>query len=176
MRPLTFFASILALSCLAGGKGRAAADAEPASPAKETAPAAAKEKVVGPPETAWKDLTDDQKARYMKMVVVPKMRPVFQEFDADEFKKFNCATCHGKEAKARKFKMPNPEIHALPSTPEAFMAAVKSKPTWPKWTKFMSEKVEPTMAGLLGRPAYDPKKPDPNAFGCNGCHTLEKKK
>jgi cytochrome c553 len=170
MRPLFLLASILALSCLASGKPSAAADAEPAA-----APAAKdKEKVVGPPETAWKDMNDEQRATYMKKVVVPKMRPVFQEFDADEFKKFGCGTCHGKDAKARKFKMPNPEIHALPPTPAAFQAALKSKPTWPKWTKFMGEKVAPQMAGLLGKPHFDPKKPDPNAFGCAGCHTIEK--
>jgi hypothetical protein len=147
-----------------------------AAPEAAPAPAAAEStKVVGPPETAWKDMTTDQKAKFMKVVVTPKMRPVFQEFDAELFKKVDCATCHGKTAKARKFKMPTPDIHVLPSTPEAFKAALAKEPTWPKWTKFMGEKVEPTVAGLLGLPVFDPKKPEAGGFGCAGCHTLEKK-
>ena len=70
--------------------------------------------------------------------------------------------------------MPNPDIAPLPGTPEAFQAALKEKPTWPKWAKFMSEEVAPQMATLLGKPHFDPKKPDPNAFGCAGCHTIKK--
>jgi cytochrome c553 len=136
---------------------------------------AAPAKVVGPPEVAWKDLTKEQKAKYMKAAVTPKMKVVFQEFDPKLFAKFNCATCHGKEAKKREFKMPNPEIHPLPGSEAAFMEMMKKKPSWEKWAKFMGEKVEPQMATLLGKPVFDPKKPDPAAFGCGGCHTIEKK-
>jgi mono/diheme cytochrome c family protein len=136
------------------------------------APAA---KVVGPPEVAWKDMTADQRGKYMKAVVTPKMKPVFQEFDGKMFAKFTCQTCHGKDAKERKFKMPSNDIKPLPSTPEAFQAALKTKPTWPKWTDFMAKKVEPQMATLLGMVPFDPKKPDPSAFSCAGCHKLEGK-
>jgi hypothetical protein len=132
--------------------------------------------VVGPPKTAWKDLTKEQKGKFMKAVVTPKMKTTFQAFDPVMFKKFNCATCHGKKGEAREYKMPNPEMAALPSTPEAFGAKMKEKPSWEKWAKFMGEKVEPEVAGLLGLPLYDPKKPEPGQFGCTGCHTLEKEK
>src|SRR4029077_2147674 len=137
------------------------------------AAAPAPEKVVGPPEVVWKEMTTVQKTRYMKEVVTPKMKTVFQDYDAATFKKVTCATCHGKDAKARKFKMPGPDIHPLPSTPERFQAMMKEEPTWRKWTKFRAEKVEPQMAALLGLPAFDPKKPDPNAFSCKGCHRLQ---
>ncbi len=132
------------------------------------------DKVVGPPDVAWKDMTAKQRGKFMKDVVVPKMKPTFQEFDAKAFKEFNCATCHGKDPKAVKFKMPTPDIHPLPGTEAKFMAALKTEPTWPKWTEFMSKKVEPQMAALLGLPMFDPKKPSPDAFGCNRCHTIEK--
>lgn len=134
------------------------------------------EKVVGPPEVAWKDMTAEQKGRFMKMVVTPKMKVAFQEFDADQFKKFNCGTCHGKDAREKKFKMPNPEIHSLPGTPEAFKAEMAKKPEWKKWTDFMGGKVVPEMAAMLGMPKFDPKAPDPNAFGCARCHVIEGKK
>jgi cytochrome c553 len=136
--------------------------------------AGAPAKVVGPPDKAWKDMTKEEKGKYMKAVVVPKMKPTFQAFDDKEFAKFNCATCHGKEAKKREFKMPNPEIHALPDNPEEFQALMKKKPTWPKFAKFMGEQVSPQMAALLGKPAFDHKKPVEGAFSCNGCHELKK--
>jgi hypothetical protein len=58
-------------------------------------------KAVGPPEVAWKDMTYKQKRAYMKDAVLPTMKPIFQAFDAKEFKKFDCATCHGKDGVER---------------------------------------------------------------------------
>ena len=130
-------------------------------------------KAVGPPEVAWKDMTFKQKRAYMKEAVTPKMKPIFQGFDADKFKTFNCETCHGKKAVDQKFKMPGPDVHALPNTPEAFQAKMKKEPTWPKFTKFMAEEVEPAMGKLLDVPVFDPKKPVEGAFGCRNCHRVE---
>lgn len=112
-----------------------------------------------------------QRAKYMKDVVLPKMKVVFQQYDADEFKKFGCDTCHGDNAKARKFKMPNPDIYALPATAAGFGPLMEKKPAM---MKFMGETVKPTMAALLGLPSFDPKKPEAGGFGCTGCHTVKK--
>jgi len=130
-------------------------------------------KIVGPPDVAWKDMTFAQKKAYMKAAVTPKMKTVFQAFDAKKFKTFNCTTCHGEDGPDRKYKMPSNDIHPLPSTPAAFEAKLKSEPDWPRWTKFMSEKVEPTMGTLLNVPVFDPKKPAEGTFSCNACHKLE---
>jgi len=130
-------------------------------------------KVVGPPEVAWKDMKFAQKRSYMKSAVMPKMKTVFQTFDGEKFKKFTCETCHGKDAADKKYKMPGGDIHPLPSTPEAFGAKMKTEPTWPKFTKFMSQEVEPAMGKLLDVPVFDPKAPVEGAFGCKKCHTLE---
>jgi hypothetical protein len=130
-------------------------------------------KDVGPPEVAWKDMTFKQKRAYMKAAVTPTMKPIFQAFDGKKFSNFTCETCHGKGAVDRKFKMPSPDIHALPNTHEAFEAMMKKEPTWPKWTKFMAEEVEPPMGKMLGLPIFDPKKPVEGAFGCANCHRLE---
>jgi hypothetical protein len=135
--------------------------------------APARAKIVGPPEVAWKDMTFSQRRVYMKAVVTPKMKTVFQSFDAKTFKTFTCETCHGKDSVARKFKMPSPDIHPLPNTAEAFQAKMKAEPTWPRWTKFMSGEVEPAMGTLLAVPVFDPKKPVEGAFGCKACHRLE---
>jgi hypothetical protein len=175
--PLLSVTAALAVPLLLAAASAAAPDAAPAKPPAPAAGAAAApagEKVVGPPEVAWKDMTKEQKGKYMKAVVNPKMKVAFQKYDPEEFKKFGCATCHGKEAKAKEFKMPNPDIHPLPGTPEAFQAMMKQKPSWEKWTKFMSGEVVPQMAAMLGKPAFDFKKPDPAAFSCQACHTLKK--
>ena len=133
----------------------------------------ARGKTVGPPEVAWKDMTFKQRKAYMKAAVTPTMKPIFQAFDAKKFSTFNCATCHGNDGADRKYKMPSNDIHALPSTPAAFQAKLKSEATWPKWAEFMSQKVEPAMGRLLDVPVFDPKKPVEGAFGCIKCHKLE---
>ncbi len=130
-------------------------------------------KTVGPPEVAWKDMTFAQKKAYMKAAVTPTMKPIFQTFDGKKFKTFNCVSCHGADGADRKFKMPSNDIHPLPNTPEAFQAKLKSEPTWPKWTEFMAQKVEPAMGKLLDLPIFDPKNPVKGAFGCANCHKLE---
>src|SRR5262245_60970202 len=104
------------------------------------ASAAEPAKVPGPPDIAWKDMKPEQRGKFMKEVVVPKMRDAFQQFDAKEFKKFGCPTCHGKDPKARKFKMPNPDIYVLPANKAGF-DAIKEKKA--KELKFMGEVVKP---------------------------------
>jgi hypothetical protein len=118
-------------------------------------------------------MTYNQRREYMKNVVQKKMKPIFQGFDPKMFHDFSCETCHGKDATKAKYKMPGPDIHPLPNTPEGFQAKLKAEPTWPKWTEFMSKQVEPAMAPLLQMPVFDPKKPAKGAFSCGECHKLE---
>lgn len=115
----------------------------------------------------WTDLKGvDQKKAFMKKVVLPKMRAVFQDFDAKHFKKVTCVTCHGKGAMHGKFDMPNPKLPKLDPT-NKFAKEMKRKP---RFTKFMMKTVEPTMAHLLGLKPYDPK--THTGFGCFKCHTM----
>jgi hypothetical protein len=130
-------------------------------------------KTVGPPQVAWKDMSFAQKKAYMKEAVLPTMKPIFQAFDAKKFKTVDCRTCHGDDGSERKFKMPSNDIHPLPNTEEGFKAKLKAEPTWPKWTEFMSQKVEPAMGKLLDVPVFNPQKPVQGAFSCNNCHKLE---
>jgi len=130
-------------------------------------------KAVGPPQIAWKAMTYDQKKAYMKDAVAPTMKPIFQAFDGKKFKVFDCRTCHGDDGAERKFKMPSNDIHPLPNTKEAFEAKLKTEPTWPKWTEFMAQKVEPAMGKLLAVPVFNPQKPVEGAFSCAKCHKLE---
>lgn len=120
---------------------------------------------------SWEQMSKKERDRYMEKVVNPKMKALFQAYDRQEFAKFGCSSCHGKNAKAKKYEMPNPGLPVLPDTEEEFMATVMKKK--PEAVKFMGEKVVPLMAELLGKPAFDPKAPRPDAFSCEGCHTLK---
>lgn len=142
----------------------AAATSEAPAPAAAAAPG----RVVGPPEVAWQDMTKEQKGKFMKAVVTPRMRELFQAFDAEEFQKFDCYTCHGADAKQRGFKMPAPELFVLPATPAEFGVLMEKKP---RWMKFMAETVKPQMAALIGVKEFNPKEPQAGGFGCMGCHT-----
>ena len=122
----------------------------------------------------WETMTHEQRADYMKKTVMPEMKTVFQTFDAKMFAKFDCKTCHGKDPKATKFKMPNPE---LPKLDFAALQSGKLKPDVMKVAKWMGTDVEPKMAQLLHMPKYDPaasKEEQAKQFGCLGCH-VEKK-
>ena len=157
-------------------RGGAAGDGSAASPPPAAAAAAPAAGKVPGHDVPWKELTPEQKGEYMKAEVLPKMKPIFQAFDAKEFKKFDCMSCHGKDAKAKKFKMPNTHILKLPGTPEGFQALLKKKPDLGRWAKFMGEEVKPQMAALLGMPSFDPTKPEAGGFSCAGCHVIQKPK
>lgn len=130
------------------------------------------EPVVGPPQVAWKDMSVEQKGRYMDKVVTPRMKELFVAFDAKEFAEFGCKTCHGEEAlKTKKFEMPNPGLFQLPASQEGFAELAKEKP---EYMKFMATQVKPEMAKLLGIEEFDPANPKEGTFGCMGCHGFEK--
>jgi hypothetical protein len=116
-------------------------------------------------------MTKEQRGKFMKDVVMPKMKPVFTAFDAKEFAKFECKTCHGDGVADRSFKMPSPSTGELPTTQEGFADLMKDKP---EWVKFMGEQVKPQMAALLGIEEYNPQAPKPGTFGCYNCHVAEK--
>jgi hypothetical protein len=161
----------------AGVAAASCASSKPATPAAARAPAvtltgelAAPEKVVGPPDVAWQDMTRVQRGRYMKAVVLPAMKELYVAFDAKTFADFSCATCHGPGVDDGTYKMPNPKIFVLPATQEGFGKLARAKPAW---VQFMGGKVKPKMAALLGLPEFDPAQPNRPAMVCHSCHKLE---
>lgn len=136
--------------------GGGAAPSEPAT----TEPTA------GSDEPAWASMSREQRGQYMNDVVLPRMRTLFQEFDAEEFGEVNCATCHGENAEAVAFHMPN-TLHPL--NPAELPAMFQSQdPEVQRIAQFMAGPVEHTMAELLGQEPYDPE--SQQGFGCFGCH------
>jgi hypothetical protein len=195
---LSLVASLLALSAACGGgqsppaappsgpppdevTDAGAPMAEPsAAPAASEAPAASAAASAsaapaegGPPAPPgpgeWDKWSKDRKKAYMKDAVLPKMAPLFHDYDAKRFAEAKCTTCHGAGAKDGSFKMPNPGLPKLPATPAGFKMLHDKHP---KAVEFMSTQVVPTMAALVGEEPYDMK--TQTGFGCFECHTKKK--
>jgi hypothetical protein len=111
----------------------------------------------------WAKQDRKQRLDTMAKVVMPEMKKLFQSYDATGFASFNCKTCHGEDLQKVDFKMPN-SVHPLP-TKDTWAAAIKEDE---KMANFMKDKVQPTMAKLLGVDLYSPS--TPNGFGCFNCH------
>ena len=160
-RTLGFF-TLAAVLCACGGE-----TPPPATPAPtSTAPSGAAATAPGPGD--WDKWSHEQKLQWMKVGVMPKMKQVFQAFDAAKYGSIGCATCHGAGAKDGTFKMPNPDLPKLPANPADFPAFTAKHP---QMSEFMMKQVTPTMAGLVGEPEYDPK--TGQGFGCMECHTKQ---
>lgn len=151
--------------------GSAAGSATAEGSAAPAAPAEVADKPVEGGTKTWKDMDKKERATFMKKVVLPKAKTLFATIDPKMTT--NCKTCHGKGAEDHTFKMPNPDIKALPATPEAFMAWIKKNPDEAKWAKFMGEEFTPQMAQLFGKTPFNPQTKTGD-FGCIACHTLQK--
>jgi hypothetical protein len=123
-----------------------------------------------PQPTTYKAMNHDQRVEFMKTVVLPKTQALFVAFDP-KFKDMDCETCHGDGATNGDFKMPNPKLHPLPNSEEAFMAWIGKEPAEGKWAGFMSQQLEPLMGQLLEMPVFDPKTKT-GEFSCKSCHEL----
>lgn len=155
-----------------------AACGSPAEPASAPTPPAAptedapRDAVPSPEEAprepvAWPDMSQEERLDHMRKVVMPAMKRVFQDHDAQRYATFGCPTCHGPGAKEGDFAMPSEALPRLDAT-DGFAAHRASDPTTTAW---MMEAVVPAMAASLGIPRYDPA--TQTGFGCFGCH-LEK--
>ncbi len=159
---------VLAASFVACGGSQPPAESAPAPAPAASAPASVSEPVAteAPMPDAFDDMNRDQRMTFMKTSVMPKMRELFQNYDSARYADFGCVTCHGASAKDGTFKMPNPELPKLPSTPEGFKALGEKNPGA---MQFMGKEVKPTMASLLHEEPFDPK--TGKGFGCPECHT-----
>jgi hypothetical protein len=150
----------------APGPAQPEAAAEPARPGK---PTASETGGLGAPKVAWKDKTREQRMEFMGLFVLDRMHKLFAEWKPDEYageNKFRCQNCHGDgfDKPPVDFHMPRVAFPLKPDDPIG--GAMKYDPVA---TKFMVEKVVPTMAELLKEEPYDPAT-GKGTFGCFRCH------
>lgn len=136
-------------------------------PLEQTAPAQVGETSTPTADLQWAAMNEAERKQYMKNVVLPQMRDLFQAADPDAFAEFTCATCHGSSAETGSFEMPSPDLPTL-NPKDGFQHA---KQEHPEIFEFMQKKVVPEMAALLGVQPYDPA--TQQGFGCFHCHTAE---
>jgi cytochrome c551/c552 len=116
--------------------------------------------------TPWNKKTREQKLEWMGLEVLPKMKALFTEYDAERFKGFECQTCHGADMELVDFKLPN-SLYGL--TKDDPYAAGKDYDA--PMTEFMATKVVPEMAKLLDQGVYNPS--TKQGFGCLKCHQAD---
>ena len=171
------WAAVVAAVCgvaFALGAGAAESGAAAAGPMAPVAagsvptPAAAASAGVAVPPRAnidWAKMSRAERKDYMKSVVLPKAQEMFTSFDPKQFKHVTCATCHGDDYARGTYKMPNADLPLLPSSARGFK---ELRDRSPEIVAFMSTRVKPTMAALLGLPEYTPA--NPQGFACFNCH------
>lgn len=117
------------------------------------------------PDKPWDGMSYEEKEWYMVGKVHPIMRQVFQTFDNAKYEgeKFECTPCHDDDP-ARKYKMPNPKLSAVPAFGSEDWRAMENA----RVVKFMVHRVSPVMAQLLGKPSFDPA--TGQGYSCTGCH------
>lgn len=104
---------------------------------------------------AWQTMDFTARRRFMSEVVMPTMRPLFVESDAERFATFSCASCHGQGAADRAFAMPSTDLPSLGAP-----AAGSDEAHTQRMTDFMRNIVKPKMAELLGD----------SELRCSKCH------
>ncbi len=120
--------------------------------------------IEGPPKP-WADMDGSERRRYMADRVLPTMAELFTAYDPERFADFSCMTCHGDNAGAVAFHMPNRLPVLWPSgTPEQRRMVELQ----PDMARFMFNRVLPTMTQLLGQPAWNNE--DKTGFSCFNCH------
>lgn len=168
MKKLSLLLVLASISCGGGNEAMPPAASPSASPAPTAAPAASATPS-GDGAVAWENMNKQQRGKFMRENVMPKMKELFAAHDGKRFAKVSCGTCHGAGAADGSFKMPNPQLPPLPATKEKFEALGKKHP---ETMKFMATQVRPEMAKLLGEKEMDPANPQAGGFGCMDCHTM----
>ena len=120
------------------------------------------------PARPWARMTARERDHYMGEAVLPAMTALLQAYDPVHYARVTCATCHGSNARAVHFHMPN-TLEALPmfGTPasQQLMAAEH------RMFEFMGTRMVPAMAQLLGKQPFNPA--THQGFGCFDCHPHE---
>ena len=100
-------------------------------------------------EDRWSKLSFEDKHSVMTFTVLPNMARTWRDFKHTEDASMTCRTCHGQDAEAVNYRMPNPSLAKIdPAHPPVNETAT-----------FMKTKMVPQMSELVSA-----------EVGCNTCH------
>lgn len=127
----------------------------------------------GSEEPTWADMTREDRQKHMNEVVLPTMTTLFQDFDADAYAGFECATCHGDNFwdASVDYAMPNPANAGYTAVGDGFPGVIdwaSADPDYVAYRDSFMYSVVGTMAPLVDQAPYDAKTGE--GFGCYGCH------
>jgi hypothetical protein len=120
------------------------------------------------PAHPWAQMNHQDRAHWMGQAVMPAMSALFSAYDATRFAHVTCATCHGENARAVNFRMPN-ALPALPAPMSPAWQAMAQREA--RMMHFMGRRVAPATAQLLGVEPFNPQ--TRQGFGCFNCHPHE---
>ncbi len=148
-------ATLIAAGCADGTTDDKATDTDPAVDTEVA-------------DVSWQDQDFDQRLAYMRDVVVPTMRPLFQEFDSALYADFACATCHGAGFAESGYDMPGgPPDLSFSKFPYHTSGDAREA----SYGVFMRDEVLPTMVDLLDEEPFELSTGE--GFSCSGCHVIE---
>lgn len=156
-RSSAWHAALGAAAVVAACGCRGSAPARTPAPARTAGATAA----ASAPEDEWTPLSWEDRHDVMTWAVLPNMGRTFWHFEGKAAPELSCRTCHGADAEAVKYKMPN----GLPALDPAHMpSATSANAKEARTVKFMQDEVVPQMRELLGSPQ----------LSCFTCHPRSK--
>jgi hypothetical protein len=159
----TLRTAALALATYAAGCGAAHEDARVSPPAVAVVAAAP---IPPPAPGEWRTWSHAQKLAYMKTTFMDAERALFATWEPVRYRDLECRTCHGTTGVGDgSFRMPNPDLPKVAPSTAGFTEIYAHEP---QVFTFMSKRVVPETARLLGLPAFDFEKH--TGFSCYQCH------
>lgn len=122
-----------------------------------------------PAHDAWRFLTFEQRHAEMTFLIHPALMERYQAFYRTEAPELRCATCHGEDMEAVRYRMADTPLDDL--KPSAVQALYLDGAVLDAEQTFKRDVITPLMARLMGVPAYDPA--SGLGFSCFGCHPRE---
>jgi cytochrome c553 len=111
-------------------------------------------------EDTWSTLSWEDRHVQMTFLVLPVMARHWQAFEKTKYPELTCTRCHGKDAEARDYKMPSPDLAPLDARMQSAHAGDAKVE---RVAAFMRDEVMPSVIELLDA--------DPAKVTCFTCHS-----
>ena len=110
--------------------------------------------ITPPEEKPWEEMNAEEREWYMIGKVLPIMKEVFGEHDAERWapSTYGCATCHGEDGEENGYHMPLQSSYPVP--PAGTPQYENMERIFGDMVTFMEDRVTPVMGTLVGNEEY----------------------